>query len=69
VVTRSSTEAEYIAASEATQEAVWMKEFISKLYVVPRALDPMVTYCDNNGTIANAKDPRSLICLKRIYNF
>ena len=59
VVARSSTEAEYIAASEAAAEAVWMKEFISELGVVPNAADPMVIYCDNNGAIANAKEPRS----------
>jgi len=59
VVAGSSTEAEYVAASEAAQEAVWMKEFISELGVVPSALDPMVIYCDNNGAIANAKEPRS----------
>jgi hypothetical protein len=55
----SSIEAEYVAALEASQEAVWMKEFISKLGVVPSALDPIVIYCDNNGAIANAKEPRS----------
>ena len=59
VVATSSTEAEYVAASEAAQEAVWMKEFITELGVVPSALDPMVIYCDNNGAIANAKEPRS----------
>ena len=59
VVAGSSTEAEYVAASEAAQEGVWMKEFISELGVVPSALDPMVIYCDNNGAIANAKEPRS----------
>jgi hypothetical protein len=59
MVARSTTEAEYIAASEAAQEAVWMKEFISKLGVVPSALDPMVIYCDNIGAIANAQEPRS----------
>ena len=52
-------EAEYVAASEAAQEAVWVKEFITELGVVPSALDPMVIYCDNNGAIANAKEPRS----------
>ena len=36
-----------------------MKEFITELGVVPSALDPMVIYCDNNGAIANAKEPRS----------
>ena len=41
VVAASSTEAKYIAASEAAQEGVWMKEFISDLGVVPSALDPM----------------------------
>jgi len=59
VVAGSSTEAEYVAASEAAQEAVWMKEFITELGVVTSALDPMVIYCDNNGAIANAKEPRS----------
>jgi hypothetical protein len=59
VVARSTTEAEYIAASEAAEEAVWMKEFISELGVVPSALDPMVIYCDNNGAIANTQEPRS----------
>ena len=59
MVARSTTEAEYVAASEAAQDAVWMKEFIKELGVVPSALDPMVIYCDNNGAIANAKEPRS----------
>ena len=42
VVVGSSTEAEYVAASEPAREAVWMKEFITELSVVPSALDPMV---------------------------
>jgi hypothetical protein len=53
VAARSTTEAEYIAASEVAEKAVWMKEFISELGVVSSALDPMVIYCDNNGAIAN----------------
>ena len=59
MVVGSSTEAEYVAVSEATYEAVWMKAFISELGVVPSALDPMVIYCDNNGATANAKVPKS----------
>src|SRR3954465_2689645 len=55
----STTKAEYVAASEAAQGAVSMKEFISELGVVANALDPMVIYYDNNGAIANAKEPRS----------
>jgi hypothetical protein len=59
VVARSSTDVEYVDASEATTKAVWMKEFIYELGVVPSALDPMFIYCDNNGAIANYQEPRS----------
>ena len=41
VVAGSTCEAEYIAASEATNEGVWMKEFISDLGVIPSASGPM----------------------------
>ncbi|KAK1698456.1 hypothetical protein QYE76_015153 [Lolium multiflorum] len=57
-VVKSSTESEYIAASEASPEAVWMKRFIVEFGVVPSALDPLVIYCDNMGAIANAQEPR-----------
>ena len=36
-----------------------MKDFIIELGVVPSALGPMEIYCDNNGAIAQAKEPRS----------
>ncbi|KAK1683281.1 hypothetical protein QYE76_044129 [Lolium multiflorum] len=65
-VAKSSTESEYIAASEASSEAVWMKRFIVELGVVPSALDPLVIYCDNMGAIANAQEPRSHKRLKHI---
>ena len=52
-------EAEYIAASEAAKEAVWLRKFISGLGLVPSIADPVVLYCDNNGAIAQAKEPRS----------
>ena len=55
----STTEAEYIAALEAAKEAVWIKKFITKLEVVPSIADPILLYCDNNGAIAQAKEPRS----------
>ncbi|KAK1662463.1 hypothetical protein QYE76_050622 [Lolium multiflorum] len=64
-VAKSSTESEYIAASEASSEAVWMKRFIVELGVVPSALDPLVI-CDNMGAIANAQEPRSHKRLKHI---
>ena len=45
-------EAEYIAASEAMQEGVWVKEFISDLGVIPSASDPMTIFCDNTRAIS-----------------
>ena len=50
-------EAEYIAASEATKEAFWYKKFTTEIGVMP--LDAIPLYCDNNGIIALAKEPRS----------
>ena len=55
----STAEAEYIAASEAAKEAVWMRKFVSELGVVPSIEEPIVLYCDNNAAIAQAKEPRS----------
>ncbi|KAK9001076.1 hypothetical protein V6N11_082868 [Hibiscus sabdariffa] len=58
-IANSTIEAEYIAASEATKEAVWIKKFISELRVVPSISDAIELHCDKNGAIAQAKEPRS----------
>jgi len=58
-VADSTTEAEYIAASEALKEGYWIKKFITELGVVPCAEDPMELYCDNCGAVAQAREPRS----------
>ena len=58
-VADSTTKAEYIAASEATKEAVWMKKFIAELGVMPSASSPVDLDCDNSGAIAQAKEPRA----------
>ncbi|KAK8523044.1 hypothetical protein V6N12_073755 [Hibiscus sabdariffa] len=58
-VADSTIEAEYVSASEATKEIVWIKKFISELGVVPSISDVVGLYCDNNGAIAEAKEPRS----------
>ena len=55
----STCEAEYIASSEASNEGVWMKEFISDLGLIPSALGPMKIFCDNTGAIALVKESRS----------
>ena len=36
-----------------------MKNFITELGVVPSISDALDFYCDNNGAIAQAKEPRS----------
>nr|GFA61983.1 hypothetical protein [Tanacetum cinerariifolium] len=51
-----STDAEYIAAFDASKEAVWIRKFISGLGIVPTIEEPISMYCDNIGAIAIAKD-------------
>ncbi|KAI5443592.1 hypothetical protein KIW84_012294 [Lathyrus oleraceus] len=58
-VADSTIEAEYIAASNAEKGVVWIKKFISELGIVPSIVDPIGLYYDNNGAIAQAKEPRS----------
>ena len=54
----STCEAEYIAASEAANEGVCMKEFISDLGVIPSASGPMKIFCVNTREITLAKESR-----------
>ncbi|KAK8500265.1 hypothetical protein V6N12_067430 [Hibiscus sabdariffa] len=49
-VADSTTKAEYVAASEATKETVWIKEFTSELRVIISIAD---------AAIVQAKEPRS----------
>ncbi|XP_019235332.1 PREDICTED: zeatin O-glucosyltransferase-like [Nicotiana attenuata] len=42
-------EAEYVAASEAAKEAVWLGNFLRELGVVPSIQAPITLYCDNSG--------------------
>ena len=54
----SVCEAEYIAASNAAKEAVWLRKFIIELGVVPSIDDPVLLYCDSSSAIAQAKEPK-----------
>ena len=58
-ISDSTMEAEYIAASEAAKEIVWLKKFYSDLGVIPEMDKPLVLFCDNAGAIAKSKEPRS----------
>nr|GEY28477.1 retrovirus-related Pol polyprotein from transposon TNT 1-94 [Tanacetum cinerariifolium] len=54
----SSAKAEYIAAFDASKEAVWVRKFISGLSVVLTIEEPISMYCDNTGAIAIANESR-----------
>ncbi|GJY74812.1 hypothetical protein Tco_0479243 [Tanacetum coccineum] len=57
----SSTKAKYIAAAEASMEAVWMRKFIYGLGgVMPSNKRPIEMICDKEPTLAIAKDPAIL---------
>ena len=65
-VADSTMEAEYVAATEAAKEAVWLKNFLLELGVVPTAESPITLYCDNLAAIAQTKEPRSHFSGKHI---
>ena len=54
----STCESEYIATSEAAKEAIWLKNFIGDLGVVPAIKEPMEIFCDNESAVALAKEPK-----------
>ncbi|KAJ9557532.1 hypothetical protein OSB04_012146 [Centaurea solstitialis] len=54
----STTGSEYISASDAAKEAVWLRNFITDLRVVARISRPVDIYYDNSGAVAQAKEPR-----------
>ncbi|GJZ45920.1 retrotransposon protein, putative, ty1-copia subclass [Tanacetum coccineum] len=60
----SSAEAEYIAAYDASKEAVWVRKFISGLGVVPTIKEPINMYCDNTRAIAIANESGITKCTR-----
>ena len=58
-VADSVCEAEYIAASDAAKEAVWLRKFLGELGVAPSLDGPVPVYCDSTGAIAQAKEPKA----------
>ncbi|KAK9069158.1 hypothetical protein SSX86_013274 [Deinandra increscens subsp. villosa] len=53
VVALSSTEAEYMALTEAVKEAIWLSGFITELGI---EVGDTCVYCDNQGAIALSKN-------------
>nr|GEZ19154.1 hypothetical protein [Tanacetum cinerariifolium] len=56
VFSTSSAESEYIAAFDASKEAVWDRKFIYGLGVVPTIEEPISIYCDNTRAITIANE-------------
>ncbi|KAH9769280.1 Integrase catalytic domain-containing protein [Citrus sinensis] len=52
----STTEVEYVAASEAAKEAVWLRKFLQDLEVVPAVTAPLKLFCDNSDAVAQSKE-------------
>ena len=48
-----------MAASKVAKEAVWLRNFLLDLGVVPSMQLPITLYCDNSGVVANSKEPRT----------
>ncbi|GKD33973.1 retrotransposon protein, putative, ty1-copia subclass [Tanacetum coccineum] len=49
--------AEYVAASEAAIEGVWIKKFILGLGIVPTINEPIKIFCDNSAALLIANEP------------
>ncbi|GJY40305.1 hypothetical protein Tco_0427575 [Tanacetum coccineum] len=56
-IVMSATKAEYIAASEAAMEAVWIRKFISRLGIVLTINEPIRMFCDNSVALHFANKP------------
>ena len=54
-VALSSTEAKYMATSQAACEAIWMRKILVGLF--SSHLDPTVIYCDNQSCIKLSVNP------------
>lgn len=55
IISLSTTEAEYIAATHAVKEALWLRTFISQVFG-GKVDEPTTLYSDNQSAIALAKD-------------
>jgi len=60
----SSTEAEYVGATRATQEALWLRQMLSDLG--SHQSDPTTIWCDNQSSIALSSNPGSYARTKHI---
>ena len=62
----SVCEAEYVTASDAPKEAVWLRKFLTELGVAPSLVGPVLLYCDSSGAIGQTKEPKAHQRMKHI---
>ena len=65
-------EAEYVACSVATYEAIWLRSFLQDLNLTPKVDDPVELLCDNIAAIQFTKDMKfhwKSKHIKRRYHF
>ncbi len=60
----STTEAEYMATSQCTKEAIWLRKLMADVGLVQVGATTIM--CDNQGCIALAKNPTHHSCTKHI---
>ncbi|PKU62438.1 Retrovirus-related Pol polyprotein from transposon TNT 1-94 [Dendrobium catenatum] len=58
-ISDSTMKAEYVVATEAAKEAVWLRNFQIELKVVPNFEKPLTLFCDNSEAISNTKEVRN----------
>lgn len=58
VVSLSTCEAEYQAQTQTAKEAIWLKSLMRQLLPDGEATYATVIYCDNQGAMSLAKDPK-----------
>lgn len=56
-VSTSTLEAEYVAAAEATKEAVWLRTFINDLGITGLHIDTVPLHIDNNSALLATRNP------------
>ena len=59
LVTSSTMEAEFVAFYEASNQGIWLRNFITSLQVVVGIDRPILIYCDNKAAELYSKNNRS----------
>ncbi|KAL1204410.1 Retrovirus-related Pol polyprotein from transposon TNT 1-94 [Cardamine amara subsp. amara] len=59
LVTSSTMEAEYIACQQASNQAIWLQNFVTGLHIVPGVERPLKIFCDNGSAVLYANNNKS----------